>query len=108
MAALSLCDCPLAATHVVTKCDMTDSNTNAVPQRIKKLKRPKSHEAWSKLAQRRGVSTRTLDRWADDGIISKPEIINGRKYGDPDEAPRLDVGRPRRLPPRRPSSPEAA
>jgi DNA-binding transcriptional MerR regulator len=57
----------------------------------KKARRPKRREPWSKLAQRHGVSTRTLDRWADDDIIPKPEIINGRKYGDPDAAPRLDV-----------------
>jgi hypothetical protein len=63
----------------------------STPAVTKVPKRPKRREPWGKLAQRHGVGTRTLDRWADDGIISKPEIINGRKYGDPNEAPRLDV-----------------
>jgi len=31
-------------------------------------------------ARMRGVSTKTLDRWAAAGIIDKPETINGRKY----------------------------
>jgi hypothetical protein len=84
------------------------SDLASAPQPKQKRKRSKRREQWSKLAMRRGVSTRTLDRWADDGIISKPEYINGRKFGDPDEAPRLDVGPPRRLPPRREPSPEAA
>jgi hypothetical protein len=56
----------------------------------KSKKRPKRRESWRALAKRHGVSTRTLDRWAAAGIISAPEIINGRKYGDPDAAPRLD------------------
>jgi hypothetical protein len=56
-------------------------------------KRPKRREPWVKLAHRHGVSCRTLDRWADDGIISPPEYINGRKYGDPDAPPRLDANR---------------
>jgi hypothetical protein len=56
----------------------------------KRKKRAKRRAAWRDLAKRHGVSTRTLDRWAVAGLISPPEIINGRKYGDPDEAPRLD------------------
>jgi hypothetical protein len=58
----------------------------------RKGERPKRREAWGKLAKRHGVSTRTLDRWAVDGIIKPPEYINGRKYGDPDAPPRLDAG----------------
>jgi DNA-binding transcriptional MerR regulator len=63
----------------------------AAIQRPLKGKRSKKREPWSKLAQRHGVSTRTLDRWAAAGIIANAEIINGRKYGDPDAPPRLDV-----------------
>jgi len=29
----------------------------------------KKLEAWRKYAERRGVSTRTLDRWVEDGIL---------------------------------------
>jgi hypothetical protein len=47
-------------------------------------------EAWGPLAKRRGISTKTQDRWAAAGIVSKPTVINGRKYGDPDEEPRRD------------------
>jgi DNA-binding transcriptional MerR regulator len=32
--------------------------------------------------QKRGVCTRTLDRWAEAGIIPPPQRINGRKYHD--------------------------
>lgn len=53
----------------------------------------KRRETWVKLAQRHGVSCRTLDRWAGDGIIPPAEYINGRKYGDPDAPPRLDEKR---------------
>jgi hypothetical protein len=66
---------------------MSLSNTASPANR---LRRPKRREPWKKHAQRHGVCTRTLDRWVDDGIIAKPEIIRGRKYGDPDAAPRLD------------------
>jgi DNA-binding transcriptional MerR regulator len=48
-------------------------------------------EPWSKKAERHGVSPKTLDRWATKGIIDPPEYINGRKYGDADEEPRLDT-----------------
>jgi hypothetical protein len=64
-------------------------------------KRPKSRKPWPKLAEQHGVNVRTLDRWVDAGIIDAPEYINGRKYGDPDAAPRLDVANSS-------SSPEAA
>jgi hypothetical protein len=67
------------------------SDLASAPQPKQKLKRSKHRKPWPKLAQQHGVCTRTLDRWADAGIISEPEIINGRKYGDPDEAPRLDA-----------------
>ena len=48
-------------------------------------------ESWPAKAKRHDVSTRTLDRWVDKGIISPPEYINGRKYGDPNEEPRCDA-----------------
>jgi predicted site-specific integrase-resolvase len=48
-------------------------------------------EAWRKKAERHGVSTKTLDRWATKGIISPPEYINGRKYGNANEEPRTDA-----------------
>jgi hypothetical protein len=51
----------------------------------------KWREPWPKKAKRHGVSTRTLDRWAAAGIISKPEKINGRKYGLAEEEPRGDA-----------------
>jgi hypothetical protein len=64
----------------------------------RKTKRPKRREPWPKLAKRHGVSPRTLDRWVQSGIIDPPEYINSKKYGDPDQAPRLDKSSPR-LPP---------
>jgi hypothetical protein len=54
----------------------------------------KRREPWPELAKRHGRSTRTLDRWAELGIISKPEVIRGKKFGNPDEAPRLDAELP--------------
>jgi hypothetical protein len=54
-------------------------------------KRGKHREPWRQKAERHGVSTRTLDRWAATGIIDPPEKINGRKYGDADEEPRGDA-----------------
>jgi hypothetical protein len=51
----------------------------------------KRRESWPVKARRHGVSTRTLDRWVAKGIIAPPEYVRGRKYGDADEAPRLDA-----------------
>jgi len=48
-------------------------------------------ESWPAKAKRHGVSTRTLDRWVDKGIISPPAKIRGRKYGSLDEEPLLDA-----------------
>ena len=50
----------------------------------------KRRESWRKKAERHGVSTRTLDRWAEKGIIAPPDYIRGRKYGDASEEPRRD------------------
>jgi len=58
-------------------------------------KRSKRRKAWPQLAAQHGVSPRTLDRWSKQGVISAPEYINNRKYGDPDQAPRLDVTKPK-------------
>jgi hypothetical protein len=53
-------------------------------------------------AQLLGVSTKTLDRWSEGGILPPPDIVNGRKYHDIDSRPCLDRGRrPRNPPPRR-------
>src|SRR5262249_18034509 len=38
-------------------------------------------ETWSQKAKRLNVSSKTLDRWAEAGRISKPIKINKRKYG---------------------------
>jgi hypothetical protein len=67
--------------------------STALPKYARKI-RGKRRKAWSALAAQHGVSTRTLDRWAADGIIPPPEYINGRKYGDPDIAPRRDQAPP--------------
>jgi hypothetical protein len=66
-------------------------SADATPQPNKKKKKPKRRESWRVHAQRHGVSTRTLDRWAAQGIIDPPEYINGRKYGDADADPRRDA-----------------
>jgi MerR family regulatory protein len=39
-----------------------------------------SFEPTSKKAERLGVSTRTLKRWIDAGILEQPRRINGRLY----------------------------
>jgi hypothetical protein len=57
-------------------------------------KRFKRREPWPKLADRHGVTERTLDRWVEKKIIPPPEYINGRKYGDADAAPKLDTTPP--------------
>jgi predicted site-specific integrase-resolvase len=62
------------------------SNTDVIAETAT----PKSYEAWRKKAERHGVSTRTLDRWWRAGIISPPVFINGRKYADVNEEPRID------------------
>jgi MerR HTH family regulatory protein len=62
-----------------------------VTARPPRAKKPKRREPWSKLAKRHGVSPRTLDRWVRAGILTPPERIRGRKYGDPLETPRLDT-----------------
>lgn len=53
----------------------------------------KTLEAWRKYAERHDVSTRTLDRWVEDGVLPPPERIRNRKYMDPNTAPRRDDGK---------------
>jgi len=69
---------------------MTDISM-ASPPPPKRNRRRKRRESWRKKAERHGVSTRTLDRWAAKGIISPPDYVNGRKYGNADEEPRPDA-----------------
>jgi DNA-binding transcriptional MerR regulator len=59
---------------------MTESQQNAA---VRKL----SHR---RFAERRGVSTKTLDRWVVLGILPPPERINGRKYWNEETEPRRD------------------
>jgi len=66
---------------------------DAAPPPTKKMKGSKRRKSWPQLALQHGVSCRTLDRWSSDGVIDPPEYINGRKYGDPDQSPHLDVKR---------------
>jgi len=54
-------------------------------------KQERRRETWRAKARRYGVSPKTLDRWVTKGIISPPDYVNGRKYGDADEEPRLDA-----------------
>jgi hypothetical protein len=69
---------------------MPDIDTAHTAQPTKKRGNRKRRESWRKKAERHGVSTRTLDRWAAAGIIDPPEYINGRKYADADAEPRVD------------------
>jgi len=69
---------------------MTTIDT-ATASQPKTKKKQKKREAWRRYAERRGVSTRTLDRWVAAGILPAPEYINKRKYIDPDIEPRQDI-----------------
>jgi hypothetical protein len=44
------------------------------------------------IAQRFNVSTRTIDRWSEDGILPEPIRIKTRKYWPIDVEPRRDGG----------------
>ena len=41
-----------------------------------------------RFAERWGVSTRTIDRWVQNGLLEEPEVINGRAYFRADAHPR--------------------
>jgi len=76
---------------------MTNIDTTATsPPKKTKTKKMHKREAWPRYAERRGVSCRTLDRWAANGIIPAPEYINRRKYINPDVEPRQDTTKPSR------------
>jgi DNA-binding transcriptional MerR regulator len=42
------------------------------------------------MAERYNVSTKTIDRWSEDGILPEPIRIKTRKYWPTDVAPRHD------------------
>lgn len=42
-------------------------------------------------AEQLDVSTKTIDRWCQTGILRPPVVINNRKYHDIDEKPRSPV-----------------
>jgi len=71
---------------------MATIDTAAASQPKKtKTKKVQQREPWRRYAERRGVSTRTLDRWVENGIIPAPEYVRGRKYINPDTEPRQDI-----------------
>jgi predicted site-specific integrase-resolvase len=47
-----------------------------------------TREPKRRFAERWGVSTRTIDRWVQDGLLEEPEVINGRAYFRIDARPR--------------------
>jgi hypothetical protein len=49
-----------------------------------------SLETHRQLAHRYNVSTRTVDRWVDAGILPEPVHIRGRKYWPIDAKPQHD------------------
>lgn len=51
------------------------------------------HETHAQLAQRQGVTTKTLDRWVDVGVLPEPLRIHGRKYWPRGIEPQRDAGK---------------
>jgi hypothetical protein len=49
-----------------------------------------AQETWRAYAERHDVTTRTLDRWVEDGVLPPPTRINGRKYINSNTEPRRD------------------
>jgi DNA-binding transcriptional MerR regulator len=47
-------------------------------------------ETHRQFAERHGVSTRTVDRWSEDGILPEPVRIRGRKYWPSTVEPQRD------------------
>ena len=52
---------------------------------------PKRKLSHSQKAEQLGISTRTLDRWVENGVIAAPDIIRRRKYHAADSEPRRDA-----------------
>ena len=48
---------------------------------------------YRRYAERKRVSTKTLDRWVAAGILPKPDRINNRKYFPEGTEPRRDSER---------------
>ena len=54
---------------------------------------PTAHlETHRRIAERFDVSTRTIDRWSEDGVLPEPVRIRGHKYWPSDVKPRRDGG----------------
>jgi hypothetical protein len=77
--------CALAATSAVAA-----SVTQRKPA-MSEHETKQDQETWPQKAKRLNVSSKTLDRWAEAGRISKPTKINKRKYGPAGEMPQADV-----------------
>jgi predicted site-specific integrase-resolvase len=45
---------------------------------------------YARYAERKGVTTKTLDRWVAKGILPPPKRVNNRKYLDENIQPRQD------------------
>ena len=65
---------------------MPDTETASTPPTAER-------EPQSAYARRRGVSSKTIDRWTTAGRLPPPERINGRKYRDPRIEPDRDPPR---------------
>jgi hypothetical protein len=52
-------------------------------------------------ARQQGVSTKTIDRWVEEGRLPPPDYVNGRKFHRADSRPQPDATRPVRSVPRR-------
>jgi hypothetical protein len=84
----------------MTNIDSTAATAASQPKKTK-TKKVQKRETWRRYAERHGVSTRTLDRWVENGIIPAPEYIRERKYINPDIEPRQDAAKPSRSAPRK-------
>jgi hypothetical protein len=61
--------------------------TSATQPAANKIKRRVPHNVYARLW---GVVGRTVDRWEKAGRVPPADIVNKRKYRDPDVGPRLD------------------
>jgi hypothetical protein len=71
-----------------------ETNTSATPPSADRL----PHSA---KARQQGVSTRTLDRWVEEGRLPPPDYVAGRKYHRADSRPSVDATKPTRSVPQR-------